>query len=219
MFSVPRPATVNKVARARLKVVVIGDRAVGKSSLVSRYVHNTFTNTYVRTLGTKIYRKPVGFTLPDHRLDVKVNMTIWDVMGDRGLEKVLKDVYFHGSHGILAVCDASREETLHGLAEWIDGAYSVAPNIPVHVVANKWDVRERVLDYDDLEHHAKAKGLPHLPASARTGANVQEAFHGLAASLVRHRLQLMGKRPVQRPTLKEPPLPPSPFDFEDTDSQ
>lgn len=210
---------VNKVAKARLKLVVLGDREVGKSSLVKRYVHNQFSPRYVRTLGTRVYHKPVTFTLPDHRLDVVANLTIWDIMGDRGLEKVLKEVYFHGTHGVLAVCDASREETLHGLGEWIDGAYSVTPRLRVHVVANKWDHRERVLDYDDLEAHARTRGMPHLPASARTGANVDKAFLGLTEGLVRHHLeQVLGRKPLTpppqgqspRPVLREPRIPHGP---------
>jgi small GTP-binding protein len=193
VFYVRKPRRVNKVARVRLNLVVVGERAVGKSSLVRRYVHDRFGRDYVQTSGTRVHHRKLAFTLPDRKLDVRADLIIWDVMGDASATGLLRQAHFFAAHGIVAVCDASRGDTLQALNGWLEGAYAVNPRASVQVVANKWDDRSRVLNYDDLEHHARARGIPHLPASARTGANVEGAFREVVERALRHHLDLLGQ--------------------------
>ena len=97
------------------KICLVGEKAVGKTSLIRRYVLNMFDDHYITTIGTKVSKKEVRVFNPEKDLLVDVDMTIWDIMGEKGFRELLKDAYFYGANGILAVCDLSRRRTLDDL--------------------------------------------------------------------------------------------------------
>ena len=163
----------------KMKVCLVGEAAVGKTALIRRFVLDQFDDAYAQTLGTKVYKH--ALTIAPGRVPTAVDMMIWDIMGQKGFRELLKDAYFHGARGILAVADATRRETLADLAGWIEGVRQVAGAVPVALLANKWDLRDRVrVSEAEVASVATAYGAPYHLASAKTGENVEAAFRGLA---------------------------------------
>ena len=101
-----------EVRRMKMKICLVGEAAVGKTSLIRRFVLDDFDDKYIQTLGTKVSKKEL--TLPSSVGDseLKVDMTIWDIMGQKGFRELLKEAYFYGAKGIIAVCDVDRKSVV-----------------------------------------------------------------------------------------------------------
>jgi len=174
----------------KLKICLVGEVTVGKTSLIRRFVLDDFDDKYIQTLGTKVSKKEV--VVPGADGGVPVDMTIWDIMGQKGFRELLRDAYFYGAKGIMAVCDVTRRSTLDDLDDWIEGVYSVTGQIPIQFLANKIDLKPRaVIDEVQLVQAAKAYDAPFLFTSAKTGENVEAAFQALARRIA-----------IERPTIK-----------------
>ncbi len=159
------------------KVCLVGEKAVGKTSLVRRYVLNMFDEEYVTTIGTRVSKKEAHVFLPERDLLVDVDMQIWDIMGEKGFRELLKEAYFYGANGILAVADLTRRKTLDDLDDWIDGVESVVGRVPLLIAVNKSDlVSSAQYGEKDVEQVARAFECPCILTSAKSGANVDEAF-------------------------------------------
>ncbi|MBI4415890.1 MAG: GTP-binding protein [Euryarchaeota archaeon] len=149
---------------------------VGKTSLIRRYVLDEYDDRYIATLGAKVTKKETSVTAPG-RGRVGVTLILWDIWGNKNVRDLLKDAYYHGAHGIIAVCDVTRPETMAELDGWAEAIRSVAGDIPVCLLANKLDLAgERLLKETDVRAFAKERGWPHFLTSAKTGEHVEEAF-------------------------------------------
>ena len=163
----------------KVKVCLVGEGAVGKTCLIRRFIHDQFDDRYISTLGAKVSKKEIPLDGPNG--PVNVDMTIWDIMGEKGFRELLKEAYFHGAQGVLAVCDLTRKETLDELEDWVSAVAKVTGNIPMAFLGNKADlVGERVVTQEDLEAAAQVHEAPALFTSAKTGENVEAAFASLA---------------------------------------
>ncbi len=95
----------------KFKVCLVGEQAVGKTSLIRRYVQGQFDERYMMTLGARVSKKSLDLQAPD-RSQVSVELLVWDIMGQKGFRELLREAYFHGAQGILAVCDITRKDSL-----------------------------------------------------------------------------------------------------------
>lgn len=163
----------------KVKVCFIGDAGVGKTSLIKRFVLDVFDDRYIATIGTKVTKKIV-----DVDGQTKVMMLVWDIMGQKGFRELLREAYFFGAHGAIAVCDLTNKETLEELRYWIKALTDVAGDVPIVFAGNKVDLEnDRVIKEQDLQELAsKYKGKAYL-TSAKTGQNVEEVFKTLAAAM------------------------------------
>lgn len=159
------------------KVCLIGAYAVGKTSLVRRFVSGHFSDQYLTTIGVKIDQRTVVVD------GAEVRLMIWDLAGRDEFESVRKS-YLAGASGFIYVADGTRRETLAEMkaekAE-IDALY---PGMPAILLVNK---RDLISDWeiDDGSLAAlESDGLPVLLTSALTGDNVAEAFDRLAARMI-----------------------------------
>jgi Ras-related protein Rab-2A len=169
----------------RFKLVLIGEPGVGKTSLIGRYMSNTFGGEYIKTLGTTISKWAEKVEFEDGR-SFDVSLVIWDIMGERTILPLLQDAYFHKAQGALAVFDVTRRETLKGLKEWITAAWRTVPKMPIVILGNKADlVVERVVADEEAWDFWRPLGLPYFASSARTGQNVEMAFKLLAQEILR----------------------------------
>ncbi len=174
----------------KTKVCMVGDNAVGKTSLVRRFVLDEFDDRYIQTLGTKVMKKEIRFHVPTLDIDVTMDLMIWDIMGQKGFRELLKEAYFHGSQGVMAVCDVTRKDTLDSLDDWIDGVYSVAGRIPVHILANKNDLKNQiVISENDLVQTGRAWDSPFVFTSAKTGEQVEDAFLQMGLQIAKVQLE------------------------------
>ncbi|MFQ6060933.1 MAG: Rab family GTPase [Thermoplasmata archaeon] len=171
----------------KAKICLIGEAAVGKTSLIRRYVLNEFDDKYITTLGAKVSKKEISFEFPNRDLRVEIDMTIWDIMGEKGFRDLVKEAFFVGSRGVLAVCDITRYDTLKELDDWVQSVFKVVGNVPVVYAVNKIDLKDEVLlMYGDLElkQATRAFDAPYLYTSAKTGENVESAFRELGARII-----------------------------------
>lgn len=172
----------------KLKVCMAGEGAVGKTSLIRRYVPDQFEDRYIATLGTKITKKSVTVAHPRGSGQVRADMILWDIMGAPTLRELLKEAYYHGAHGILAVADLTRRGTLADLDEWARSIRAVAGDIPTYGVVNKADLDgERALSEGEVESFFRNRGWPWSYTSAKTGSGVEESFVRLVEQVLERR--------------------------------
>jgi len=172
---------MNEIRRMKTKVCLVGEAAVGKTSLIRRYVLEEFEDKYITTLGAKVSKKELSFDYPERDITIQMDMTIWDIMGEKGFRDLLKEAFFHGARGVLAVCDITRKDTLHELNDWIAAVNRVTGNIPVQFLANKADLRDQAkVSEVDVKQLADSHKSPFLFTSAKTGENVEVGFMKLA---------------------------------------
>ncbi|MFQ5885567.1 MAG: hypothetical protein ACE5IO_10770, partial [Thermoplasmata archaeon] len=111
------------------KVVLLGDSAVGKTSLIRRYVFDQFEGSYVTTIGSKVTRKEMMIVRDGD--GVSVNMIIHDILGRAGY-MALHSRTFAGVQGAILVADLTRRETLNSLElYWIPLLYQVVESVPL----------------------------------------------------------------------------------------
>jgi len=167
---------------ARLKVCMVGDEAVGKTSLIRRYVYSMYDEAYIRTVGTMVSKREIE--LPE--IGYTASLIIWDIMGRKDFIDLFKDAYFKHVRGVLAVFDLTRPRTLESLKEWIGGIKSSVGEVPTYILANKQDIRPKDgLSDGDIERFCSSYACPWRKTSAKTGENVERAFSELAVHILR----------------------------------
>lgn len=157
---------------------MLGTFAVGKTSLVARYVHSMFSEDYQTTVGVKIDRKQVDLD------DRQLTLMVWDLHGDDEFQR-MRVSYLRGAAGYLLVCDGTRRSTFDqalGLQKTIEDQLGPVPFI---LLCNKWDLRNEWALGDDDEESVRKRGWILMPTSAKTGEHVDEAFHRLATEIVK----------------------------------
>jgi len=168
------------------KVLLIGDGAVGKTSLVRRFVVDKFSDDYITTIGAKVTKKDVrvhaGMDVTD------ISLILWDVLGQRGFHAVQNNS-FQGAKGVILVFDLTRPETAESLRSyWLPRLREVAGNIPATIFANKVDlVAKRDLAEERVAWLAAELGCEYFLTSAKTGENVEPGFGSLAKDLIEAR--------------------------------
>lgn len=166
--------------RVQKKVCLLGDFAVGKTSLVRRFVEGRFDDKYMTTVGVVVSRKTVNYS------GVSLHLLLWDLAGGRDFSK---SGYLVGLAGALLVCDVTRQTTLAGYQTYCEQVRQFNPDVRLVLLANKCDLtNEREIPEEQLAALAQEIGAPLLHTSAKTGDNVEEAFRTLADMLIRPHL-------------------------------
>lgn len=165
----------------KLKVCLIGEGAVGKTSLIRRFVHDEFDDKYIASVGMKTTKKTLRAIHPETGTPVEMSLLIWDIMGQSVFRKLLGESYFHGSDGFIAICDVTRLDTLYALQEWVRVAFKTTGEVPIIFLGNKCDLGDRQEIFSE-DINAYASFLPNASvflSSAKTGENVEMAFRTL----------------------------------------
>ncbi|HNS52509.1 MAG TPA: Rab family GTPase [Anaerolineae bacterium] len=168
--------------RLTKKVCLLGDFAVGKTSLVRRSVEGRFDERYLSTIGVKVDRKVLHLPGPDGA--VTLNLMLWDLAGGPTIGPVSPS-YYRGSAGAVIVCDVTRPETLEGTKHYAEGFQAVNPGAPWVLAANKVDlVEEREVGDEALAQAADSAGVACFLTSAKTGESVESLLSWLGMLLV-----------------------------------
>jgi len=176
---------VDKPITAKIKVCLLGDGAVGKTSLIRRFVDDIFNDDYLLTIGTKATKKKLIIKKTNPKREYHLTLMIWDIMGQNSFRKILHPIYLKGAKGAMLVCDLTRRETLDHLIDWIDSLNVEGRSIPSVFVANKSDLTDQhVFELAELEKVASANDSPFYTTSAKTGENVERAFSALGKNLI-----------------------------------
>lgn len=176
------------------KVALIGDAAVGKTSMIRRFVIDVFDDKYVATIGTKVTKRDVEYAQPDKT--VYLTLMMWDILGQKDYKKI-RAQGLAGSHGVIFVTDLSRPETVRSAGEfWIPEAWEMIGPTPGVVVGNKSDLAgPDSAGGLALKELAAKTELPMMMCSAKTGANLEAIFRRLGEMMLSK--ELGEKKPPQ----------------------
>jgi len=159
------------------KICMLGSFAVGKTSLVQRFVQSTYSDRYFSTIGVKIDKKPLTIG------DVELTFMLWDIQGDDGKRKVHTS-YLRGASGYLLVVDGTRPETVQTALTLQQTVQDTLGRVPFVCVLNKVDLAESWVLDDATIGQLEARGGPMIRTSAKTSQGVEEAFQTLARQIL-----------------------------------
>eukprot|EP00123_Amoebidium_parasiticum_P019368 comp24761_c0_seq1/m.46874 comp24761_c0_seq1/g.46874 ORF comp24761_c0_seq1/g.46874 comp24761_c0_seq1/m.46874 type:complete len:225 (-) comp24761_c0_seq1:702-1376(-) len=158
-----------------IKLLLIGDSGVGKSCLLMRFCEDSFTPSFITTIG-------IDFKVRTVDLDgKKIKLQIWDTAGQERF-RTITTAYYRGAMGILLTYDVTDVNTFNNLGTWLKNIEQhAAPDVNKALVGNKCDLADkRAVTKEQGEAKAKELGLPFAEASAKTGEGVDGAFLMLA---------------------------------------
>lgn len=161
------------------KICMLGSFAVGKTSLVSRFVRSIFSDKYHTTIGVKVDKKVVE--TPSGPLTI----ILWDIYGDDDFQSV-RPSFLRGSAGYFLVADGTRRVTLDRIPALHKVATDSIGKAPFIILLNKSDLQSE-WEIDEREEKSLAELGPVIQTSAKTGEGVEEAFAQLTAQLLRNR--------------------------------
>lgn len=164
------------------KVIIIGPSAVGKTSLLNRFVHNEFMLKYKVTIGVDFLTKTL-----EYEPDKFVKLHIWDIGGQERF-KFLHRSFYEGATGALLVFDLSRHNTFSSMKTWLREMRSIMKrDIPKVILGNKSDLLSeigQIIDRSEVEKYANDEDCVYIETSAKTGDNVENAFLKLTQRMV-----------------------------------
>ncbi|KAI3630890.1 hypothetical protein MIR68_003798 [Amoeboaphelidium protococcarum] len=162
----------------QFKLVLLGESAVGKSSLVLRFVKGQFHEYQESTIGAAFLTQTVMLD------DVTVKFEIWDTAGQERYHS-LAPMYYRGAQAAVVVYDLTNADTFTRAKSWIKELQRQAnPNIVIALVANKVDLgSKRVVSTEEAQAYAEENGLLFMETSAKSGTNVNEVFVAIAKKL------------------------------------
>jgi small GTP-binding protein len=156
-----------------IKVCIIGDTDVGKTSLSTRYCHGEFLENSTPTIGASFLQRRVMVD------NTEINLQIWDTAGQERFRS-MAPMYYRGAKAAICVFDVTNEESYHRVMIWLKDLRTHAdPNVVVCLAGNKCD-REAAFDLDKCEELAKSIGGNFVRTSAKTGENVDLLFTTLS---------------------------------------
>ena len=164
----------------KFKIILAGDGAVGKTSLINRFVTGSFTGDYKATIGVAISSKQVIAE------DDEVNLQIWDIAGQT-LFRQFRKKFYTKAKGALLVFDLTVPKSLDNLRAWIEDIQEITGEIPFVLIGNKADLTElRAVSPEEINEFFKgqSKIAAYFNTSALTGTNVENAFIGLVTQIV-----------------------------------
>ncbi|MFW9900023.1 MAG: GTP-binding protein [Candidatus Thorarchaeota archaeon] len=163
------------------KLILGGEGGVGKTSMVHRFVEDSFQTDYKSTIGTSIMKKECDF----QGLESKVRFIIWDLAGQAQFKRVRQTYLGNAEAGIL-VFDVTRKDTFDKLEDWLKEIKKVSETISLILVGNKIDLEdERVVSTEEGENIAQKLNLSYIETSAKTGENINDAFKMLALLMIK----------------------------------
>ena len=171
-------ATMNPEYDYLFKLLLIGDSGVGKSCLLLRFADDTYTESYISTIG-------VDFKIRTIELEGKtIKLQIWDTAGQERFRTITSS-YYRGAHGIIVVYDITDQETFNNVKQWLQEIDRYAcENVNKLLVGNKCDLTaKRAVETQAAKDYADQLGIPFLETSAKSSTNVEQAFLTMAAEI------------------------------------
>ncbi|RCH90090.1 GTP-binding protein of the rab, partial [Rhizopus stolonifer] len=159
------------------KLLLIGDSGVGKSCLLLRFADDTYTESYISTIG-------VDFKIRTIELEGKtVKLQIWDTAGQERFRTITSS-YYRGAHGIIVVYDVTDEDSFQHVKQWLQeiDRYA-AEGVNKLLVGNKSDLSNKSVSTEQAQEFAESIKIPLLETSAKDATNVEQAFLTMAKQI------------------------------------
>lgn len=167
------------------KILIIGDSGVGKSCLLLRFVDDSYTESYISTIG-------VDFKIKTINLDNKVvKLQIWDTAGQERFRTITSS-YYRGAHGIIVVYDVTDKLSFDNVKRWLVEIERYACEDSVKIlVGNKIDQKDRIVTYNMAKDYVSdlLEPITLIETSARDSTNVEKAFITMATE-IRNRMMI-----------------------------
>jgi Ras-related protein Rab-1A len=160
------------------KLLLIGDSGVGKSCLLLRFADDTYTESYISTIG-------VDFKIRTIELEGKtVKLQIWDTAGQERFRTITSS-YYRGAHGIIVVYDVTDGDTFTNVKQWLQEIDRYASEgVNKLLVGNKSDLTsKKVVEYSVAKEFSDQLSIPFLETSAKNATNVEQAFLTMAKQI------------------------------------
>ena len=156
-------------SQIRLKLLIIGDSAVGKTSMLLKYTDNFFPESHLATIGVEFKTKEVEYN------GYKIELQIWDTAGQERFKSITKS-FFRNANGIIFVYDITQKNSFKNVKDWIKDSEANDYGFQRILVGNKIDLQnKREVLLEDAKEWADKKNLEVIEASAKTGANIDKA--------------------------------------------
>jgi len=161
-----------------LKICVVGEGAVGKTSLIIRYTEGHFRESYLMTIGT-------GFAVKELDLgDTLVRLQLWDLAGQPHFSSV-RPVFYRGAAGLILVFDVTRRETFEKIPTWYEEVRQVTGDLTGVLLANKVDMLDqRRVTAEEGRALARQRGWAYFETSAKDRNGVADAFRQIATQAI-----------------------------------
>jgi len=174
------------------KLVLIGDASVGKTALLHRFADDSFDDNYISTVG-------VDFRFRTVTLDNKlVKLQIWDTAGQERFRQITS-AYYRGAHGVILVYDITESSSFEHVQDWLDEVHkSAGSTVTKLIVGNKADlVESRQVEEATAQNYAERLQSSFIETSAKTAANVDNAFLIIAKQLVANSTNQVTPKPTE----------------------
>jgi len=162
-----------------VKICLLGEANVGKTSLVYRFIENKFRDNYKSTLGVNLLKKDLDISKYG-----KVSAQIWDLGGQESF-KSLRKLYLEGANGALLIYDTTKRATFEKMAEWLESFRESRGKKPLLLIGNKIDLsNQKKVEDDEASNFASSNSMNFILTSAKTGKNVEDAFEELITAIL-----------------------------------
>jgi len=166
-------------AEIKLKLLILGDSMVGKTSLMLRFLRDTFVHSHIHTIGLDMQMKTLSVESDTFQLQI-VSFRQWDTAGQERY-RAIHSQYFRQVNGVMMVYDCSSEESFLHIEYWLGVVTAnVADKLPVVLLGNKSDLDDKAVTRDRAEAYAKQGGIALFETSALLNTNVEAAFLHIA---------------------------------------
>lgn len=170
------------------KVCLLGDFAVGKTSLVRRFVYSIFEDRYLATIGVRVSRKVLHIADDTAHEETTMTLMLWDMAGSDVFTRV-RASYLRGASGVVLVCDLTRAETLPDLNDYIQTLRDLALEVPLVLAANKCDLTGQIqLSTGEIEDFVAPLAAPYYLTSAKGGIATDAIFEHLGRLMLRQNI-------------------------------
>jgi Ras-related protein Rab-6A len=163
---------------SKFKIVFLGDQNVGKTSIITRFIYDTFDDTYQATIGIDFFSKVMSIDNKLYRLQ------LWDTAGLERFRSLIPS-YIRNSNVAAIVYDITDRESFENVNKWVEDVRAERGNeVIMMLVGNKNDLNAtRVVSFEQGEQKAKEFGMEFVETSAKTGFNIKSLFHKVVAQL------------------------------------
>ena len=154
-----------------IKLLIVGDSNVGKTSLLLQYTDNNYPLQHAATVGVEYKIKNIQYN------DYKVKLQIWDTAGQERFHSITNN-FFHNADGILFVFDIASYKSFEGVKNWIQEAEDIGSYYQKLLIGNKSDLKDkRNVSLKEIENYCQEKNINYLETSAKDNVNLKEAFN------------------------------------------